>query len=366
MSVSRASQYSDRRSGGGDDASARVNAASAVSVTGTPALRSRCPRAATKAALSTPPSTNGFASAELVGVQRLDHEVAVIGSLGESTEARDDVSADQLGGTEHCEGCDPVDRLGKTRGLVDVECADVPDERGGGLDQGCVRGRDAPTEDLHDAFGRRELQPVVEAAPSERIVQVTASVRREDDDRRLLRGERAQLGDGHRRLTEELQEQSFELVVGTVDLVDQQHRRFRTVVPNTTQDRALLKELLTEQVGLAQLLVLRLSQPDREQLTLVVPVVEGLVRRQPLVALQPDQGQPQRFRENLGRLRLSDSGLTLEQQREAELHRQVDRGRRTFVREVVVVGEATSYVFSARQSGAHRRTSSPSCPSSAW
>ena len=88
----------------------------------------------------------------------------------------------------------------------------------------------------------------------------------------------------------DLEQQRLELVVGPVDLVDQQHRRRRPVVPHAAEDRSLDQVLLAEQVGLAQRLVLRLGDPDRQQLALVVPVVEGLARGQPLVALQPDQG----------------------------------------------------------------------------
>ena len=51
------------------------------------------------------------------------------------------------------------------------------------------------------------------------------------------------------RLAEELEQQRLELVVGPVDLVDQQHRRRRAAVPDRLQDRALLQELLGEQVG---------------------------------------------------------------------------------------------------------------------
>ena len=69
----------------------------------------------------------------------------------------------------------------------------------------------------------RIVDPAVEAAPLERVVQLPGAVGGEHDDRRPPRTERAHLGDAHRQLTEELVQQRLELVVGSVDLVDEQH-----------------------------------------------------------------------------------------------------------------------------------------------
>ncbi len=58
-SVIRADQYRSRTRTGGTTASASVNAAAEVIPTSTPRVRSRCTRAATKAARSTPASSVG-------------------------------------------------------------------------------------------------------------------------------------------------------------------------------------------------------------------------------------------------------------------------------------------------------------------
>src|SRR3546814_9247803 len=73
------------------------------------------------------------------------------------------------------------------------------------------------------------VDPVVEAAPLQRIVEVAGAVGRDDDDGWDVGLERADLGDRHRPLGEQLQEQGLELVVGPVELVDQEQPRARTL-----------------------------------------------------------------------------------------------------------------------------------------
>ena len=108
------------------------------------------------------------------------------------------------------------------------------------------------------------------------------------------RGERAQLGDRDRGLAEELEQQCLELVVGSVDLVDQQDRRGSARDDVSPQDGPLQEELLGEQVGVGDGLGRRLGEPDRQQLALIVPLVQRLADGDALVALQPDQRASQR------------------------------------------------------------------------
>ena len=86
-------------------------------------------------------------------------------------------------------------------------------------------------------------------------------------------------------------------------------------------------------------LAARLQQPDLQHLARVVPLVDGRVDVQALVALEPDQRGAQAGREDLGELRLADAGLAFEQQRTPELEGQEDgRGERP-VRDVVALAE---------------------------
>ena len=59
--------------------------------------------------------------------------------------------------------------------------------------------------------------------------------------------------------------------------------------------------------------VLTLASLDREQLTLVIPLVDGGAGVQPLVALQADETRIEHRRQRLRKLGLADSGLAFHQ-----------------------------------------------------
>ena len=139
-------------------------------------------------------------------------------------------------------------------------------------------------DDLVLALRVRVVDPVVQAPPLERVVQLARAVRRQDDGRLVLGGDRPQLGDRHGEVGEELEEERLELVVGAVDLVDEQHGR--PVVLERLQQRALHEEAPREQVAL---LDAALRGPDREELAGIVPVVDRVVQVDALVALQADE-----------------------------------------------------------------------------
>jgi hypothetical protein len=81
----------------------------------------------------------------------------------------------------------------------------------------------AGPHDRHLAVELRVLDPVVEAAPLERVVHLTGAVAGDHHDRGHLGVHGAELGHGHRVVREHLQQEGLELVVRAVDLVDQQH-----------------------------------------------------------------------------------------------------------------------------------------------
>ncbi len=167
---------------------------------------------------------------------------------------------------------------------------------------------------------------MVQADPSQCVVQVAAPVGGEHHDGRAGRSEGAELRDGDGELPQELEQQRLEFVVGAVDLVDEQDGGSVAAMADAAQDRAFEEILLGVQVGLGGNLAARFGEPDREQLTLVVPVVEGLGDRQSLVALQPDQRATEDLREDLRCGGLADPGFALEQQWSAQRDREVDRG----------------------------------------
>ena len=82
----------------------------------------------------------------------------------------------------------------------------------------------AREHDLVFLLRRRVVDPVVQAAALERVVDLARPVRGEDDARRLVRLDRADLGDRDLEVGQDLEQERLELLVGAVDLVDEQDR----------------------------------------------------------------------------------------------------------------------------------------------
>ena len=70
----------------------------------------------------------------------------------------------------------------------------------------------------------RIVDIVIEAAPPQRIAELTGAVRGQDHPGDRGRGDRAELGNADLEVGEDLEQIGLELLVGTVDLVDQQDR----------------------------------------------------------------------------------------------------------------------------------------------
>ena len=155
-----------------------------------------------------------------------------------------------------------------------------------------------------------------------------------------MRGtDRADLRDRHAGLREQLEQERLEVVVGAVDLVDQQHRRPRAGVLECAQERAANQIVRTEQFLLAERRAARVGEADAQQLARVVPLVQRLRRVDPLVALQANQRRIQDDRQRLGGLGLADTRLALEQQGLRQAHAQKHRCREALVDEVVDVSQ---------------------------
>ena len=105
-----------------------------------------------------------------------------------------------------------------------------------------------------------------------------------------MRGaDRADLRDGHRGLGQQLEQERLEVVVGPVDLVDQQHGRPGPGMFERAQKRPADQIVAPEQILLAQLRSIGLGEADAEQLPGIVPLVQGLGGVDPVVALKADQ-----------------------------------------------------------------------------
>jgi len=131
-------------------------------------------------------------------------------------------------------------------------------------------------------------------------------------------------------IAQHLEQKSLELLVAAIDFVDEQHRR--AIGPrDRAQQRTLEQECLTENLRLALTRArgtpARLLQLDVQELLRVVPLVERGGHVEPLVALEANELRVERTREDFRDFGLADAGMSFDEQRLVQRHRQV-RGRR--------------------------------------
>src|SRR5581483_1460290 len=152
---------------------------------------------------------------------------------------------------------------------------------------------------------------------------------------------------------EQLQQKRLELRVRLVDLVDKQNARlFRrnSLEQRPRQDEPLRKEHLI----LARDPIDRLRQPLRSRQDLadlvlenlrvqkllgVFPFIERLALIQPFVALKPNQVLAERRRQHLRKVGFAHARRPLNKDRFLERTRQVDDGRDSPARNIIVLGE---------------------------
>ena len=146
--------------------------------------------------------------------------------------------------------------------------------------------------------------------------------------------DRPQLGDRDLEVGEQLEQEGLELVVGAVDLVDEQDDG--AVGLERLEQRAAQQEAPRVQLALVDA---ALGRAHGHELARVVPVVEGVVDVDALVALQADEPRAGGRGQRLGHLGLAHAGLALDQQRLAQLGGQEDRGGQRAVGEVALLGE---------------------------
>jgi hypothetical protein len=84
---------------------------------------------------------------------------------------------------------------------------------------------------------------VVEATALQGIVDLAGPVRGQDHDRNVLGPDGAELGHGHLEVGEDLEEERLELLVGSVDLVDEEDRGALVGGVDRLEERPLEEEL---------------------------------------------------------------------------------------------------------------------------
>src|SRR5690606_750186 len=100
-----------------------------------------------------------------------------------------------------------------------------------------------------------------------------------------------------------------------------------------------LEQRAADEVLAREQLVLGVAGADGEELARVVPVVEGVVDVDALVALQADEAGAGRGGERLRDLGLADARLALEQQRLLEAGGEEDGRRQPAVGEIALAGK---------------------------
>jgi len=256
---------------------------------------------------------------------------------------------------EQMHGIGPVEGLCDTRRLVHAELADGASGSGDLVCELLGHGGRLGPQDGDLAFEVGMFDPVVQRSTLEGIVNVSGPVRRDDHDRRNLGLERPKFGHGHSEIRERLEQERLELVVGSVDLVDQQHRWNVASMIDGTQDRSSDEEAFGE-----QFLLERISSCSAcgsccfggakvQELMGVVPLVEGLASVDSLVALEADQFATGDGREHLGDLGLPYARFALEQQWPLQRRSKKDRGGEASVCEIPLFGERDTDRIDRRQ-----------------
>src|SRR5487761_13924 len=254
-------------------------------------------------------------------------------------------------GAEGRERARPVQRLRDPRHLVQVHATQPLDER-------CHLAREtfgslgrARPNDLDLFLEIWVVDPVVEAAALGGGVHLARPVRCADHKGSLLRLDGSDLRDRGLEDRQELQQEGLELLVGAVDLVDEQHRRGGVVVVDGIQQRAPQQKLVAEDLALSDAsIVLLAQQPDVEQLARIVPLVHRVGQVDPLVALEADEARAEHVGHDLGRLGLADPGLALDEERLFQLEREEYRRRPTAVADVAAFAQAHLDVVNRKRS----------------
>src|SRR2546428_2076998 len=245
----------------------------------------------------------------------------------------------------------PIEGLGDARHLVELHAPQALHEGGHLACEPFRRLRRSGPHDLDLFLEVGIVDPVVEAAALQRVVHLARAVRRDDHKWRLLRLDGADLRNRDLEVGEQLEQERLELLIGTVDLIDQEHRRSGVVVIDGVQQRTPQQELRAEDLALGGPAVLALpQQPNMQKLARIIPLVDGMSEVDALVALQPDEARSQDVRHHLRRLGLADSGFALDEQRLLEPQREKNGRGETAVADVAALAKAPLDFVNARRS----------------
>ena len=175
------------------------------------------------------------------------------------------------------------------------------------------------------------------------------------------------------KVGEHFQQVGLELVIGTIDFIDEQHRcstiaRLDGPQQGTTHEKTLVVQFALQTSGVfAGRFTTGFSGTQVQQLTRIIPVVHRLARIDAFVALQTDEFAATQGGEHLGKFGLADTGFTFEQERALQRQRQKYRSGETLVSEISRLGESITHLLNrcqrrarCRHGNSLRRTALPS------
>ena len=186
------------------------------------------------------------------------------------------------------------------------------------------------------------VDPVVQAASLQGVVNFPGPVGGDNYDGWMGRTIGAQLGYGYLEIGQQLQQESLEFFIGAIQLVDQQHRRLRPAFVDGLQQRTLDQKTLAEQVVGYRLAVdgsPGFHQADFQHLPRVVPFVDRVVDVQTFIALQPNQFGVQAAGQRPGNFRLADAGFSFYEKGPLQLEGQEDSHGQSSVRNVLLLAQ---------------------------
>src|SRR3954452_14437876 len=298
------------------------------------------------------PPEDATAAAQL-HAHALGHDVEVGAVLHDDRKGALEHGLVDVVGPEQDQRARPVDQLRDRRRLLQVEPAHHVHDLDELARHVLAQLGSVEADDLELALDVRVVEPEVEAASLEGLGQLAGVVRCEQHERVRLRLDHAELGDADLEVAQDLEQHRLELLVGLVDLVDQQH--YGLVLRDRLEQRSGEQDLLAEDVVLDGLPAgvggLGL---DAQELLAVVPLVQRLGLVETLVALEPDQLAAGGARQSLGQLRLADARRPLHEHGLAELAGEERHERRRLAREVARRGESLGHCLDALDRFRHR------------
>ena len=139
----------------------------------------------------------------------------------------------------------PVDRFGDARRLRQPPAAERLHESPDLARELLARAGRLELQDPHLFLERRMFDEEIQAPAAQRVADLAAAIGRQDHVRDVLGADRAELGNRHLEVGQDLEQERLEALVGPIDLVDQQDGR--TAAPRDgAQERTLEQVLAAE------------------------------------------------------------------------------------------------------------------------